>query len=246
MDVGGFLGRPLLPDMQLTALAGGFPMLQSGGVLDMPDFASFNPRTHTMLVRAPSPIMELPPSPTRENEVKQAMEVMLRSSSPRNPVLVGDSLASVNAVLQQLQSLIRAGEVAEELRNVQILTPDFSSQSFRVRTRQEMDEMHMALSKKVDECMPRGCIVHIGDLQWFVDPLPPNPSGSSTYCAAKHTAVELERMLERHKNNHLWFISVASSHNYVQCQALHPTLESKWGLQGVSIASPINFGPNHR
>lgn len=205
---------------------------------------SFPSRVHPMLGRAPQPTVEPLSSPTIDKVVQQVIEVLLRPAK-KNPVLVGDSLANVHAVFKQLQTVIKSGDVAEPLQNIPILTPELSSLSFQSRSRPEMEGKLAELSKIVDDCMPRGCILHVGDLQWFVDPVPQNSLGS-TYCAAQHTAIELGHILERHKGNRLWFIGVATSQTYSRCQALYPTLESQWELQLVDVASPVNFGFNAR
>jgi len=100
----------------------------------------------------------------------------------------------------------------------------------------EIEQKLGELSRIVDECMPEGALLHLGDLQWLSDPVQVK-KGTASFCPAQHAVAELERLLLRHAGSRLWFVGVATQQVFARCQARHPELEGRWGLQPLQVAS---------
>ncbi|CAM6037714.1 unnamed protein product [Sphagnum compactum] len=177
----------------------------------------------------------------RENDVCRLIEILLRPSK-RNALLVvdSDSSACANAVVEDLAILIKLGQVPEQLRTLKVLDPQLSSLSFAACSQLDMEQKLGKLSKIVDECMPAGAVLHLGDLQWLSDPVHIK-KGAMSFCPAQHAAAELERLLLRHAGSRLWFVGVATQQVFVKCQAQHPELEVQWGLQPLQVASSTSL-----
>jgi hypothetical protein len=177
----------------------------------------------------------------RENDVFRLIEILLRPSK-RNALLVvdSDSSARANAVVKDLAILIKMGQVPEQLCRLKVLDPQLSSLSFASCSQLDMEQKLGKLSKIVDECMPAGAVLHLGDLQWLSDPVH-FKKGAVRFCPAQHAAAELGRLLLRHAGSRLWFVGVATQQVFVKCQARHPELEVQWGLQPLQVASSTSL-----
>lgn len=177
----------------------------------------------------------------RADDVCQLIEILLRPSK-RNALLVvdSDSSARANAVVKDLAILIKMGQVPEQLCRLKVLDPQLSSLSFASCSQLDMEQKLGKLSKIVDECMPAGAVLHLGDLQWLSDPVHIK-KGAVHFCPAQHAAAELERLLLRHAGSRLWFVGVATQQVFVKCQARHPELEVQWGLQPLQVASSTSL-----
>ncbi|CAK9199063.1 unnamed protein product [Sphagnum troendelagicum] len=177
----------------------------------------------------------------RENDVCRLIEILLRPSK-RNALLVvdSDSSARADAVVKDLAILIKMGQVPEQLCRLKVLDPQLSSLSFASCSQLDMEQKLGKLSNIVDECMPAGAVLHLGDLQWLSDPVH-FKKGAVRFCPAQHAAAELGRLLLRHAGSRLWFVGVATQQVFVKCQARHPELEVQWGLQPLQVASSTSL-----
>jgi hypothetical protein len=173
----------------------------------------------------------------KENDICRLMEILLRSTK-RNALLVvdSDSSACASAIVKDLALRIKTGQVPEQLHGLQVLEPQLSSSSFALCSQLEIEQKLGELSRIVDECMPGGALLHLGDLQWLSDPVQVK-KGTASFCPAQHAVAELERLLLRHADSRLWFVGVATQQVFARCQARDPELEGRWGLQPLQVAS---------
>uniref|UniRef100_A0A7I4AUF5 Clp R domain-containing protein n=1 Tax=Physcomitrium patens TaxID=3218 RepID=A0A7I4AUF5_PHYPA len=172
--------------------------------------------------------------PLRDEDVLNILEIFLKPKN-RNVILVGDTMAA-NNVSSNLALKIKHGNVPAQLQCLQFLDPQLSSSSFGYCSSLEIEQKLAELSKIVEECMPAGAILHIGDLQWLAEPMQLK-KGPSNFCPAQRTASELCQLLIRHASNRLWFIGVATPQIFARLQVLHPSLLADWGLQPVQISA---------
>jgi len=179
----------------------------------------------------PAPAAGLPTA--KDEDVQNILEIFLRPRN-RNAILIGDTTANANATVEDLALGIKNGNVPAQLQGLQFLDPKLSSSSFGYCSSLEMEQKLAELSKIVEECMPAGAILHIGDLQWLAEPMQLK-KGPSNFCPAQRTAAELRQLLIRHANNRLWFVGVATPNIFSRLQALYPSLTSDWGLEPVQV-----------
>lgn len=172
--------------------------------------------------------------PPRKEDVQSILDIFLRPRN-RNAVLIGDTTVNANATVEDLAHRIKNGTVPAQLQGLQFLDPKLSSSSFGYCSSLEMEQKLAELSKIVEECMPAGAILHIGDLQWLAEPMQLK-KGPSNFCPAQRTAAELRQLLIRHANNRLWLVGVATPNVFARLQALYPSLTNDWGLEPVQIA----------
>lgn len=174
-----------------------------------------------------------------EGCAKRVFEILLKTKR-RNPVLVGDSATSVEAVVRDLMRRIQTGDVPEQLRGVKFLHEHLSILSKLSASKEDLEMKFIKLNNDVQKLMPGGAIIHLGDLHWLLDlsqrkGLANWPSG---FCPVQYAAVEIRQLLSRYLGSgRMWLIGTASSQTYLHCQMQHPTLESQWELQPFSISS---------
>lgn len=173
--------------------------------------------------------------PSREEDIRNVVEILLAGRN-RNAVLIGDTAVGANAVVEDLAFRIKNGNVPAQLQGLQFLDPKLSLSSFSFCSSLEMEQKLAELSKIVEECMPAGAILHIGDLQWLTEPMQLK-KGPSNFCPAQRTAAELRNLLHRHASNRLWFMGVVTPHIFTRLQALYPSLASEWNLQPVQVTT---------
>lgn len=185
-----------------------------------------------LMLRGVSHMVSLP---SREEDIRNVVEILLAGRS-RNAVLIGDTAVGANSVVEDLAFRIKNGNVPAQLQGLQFLDPKLSLSSFSYCSSLEMEQKLAELSKIVEECMPAGAILHIGDLQWLTEPMQLK-KGPSNFCPAQRTAAELRNLLHRHANNRLWFMGVVTPHIFTRLQALYPSLASEWNLQPVQVTT---------
>lgn len=173
--------------------------------------------------------------PSREEDIHNIVEILLAPRN-RNAILIGDTTVGANCVVEDLAFRIKNGTVPAQLQGLQYLDPKLSSSSFGYCSSLEMEQKLAELSKIVEECMPAGAILHIGDLQWLAEPMQLK-KGPSTFCPAQRTASELRQLLIQHANNRLWFVGVVTRNTFARLQILYPSLASEWSLQAVQVTT---------
>lgn len=166
----------------------------------------------------------------REEDVKKVMDI-LGKPSKRNPILVGESEPQevVKEVLRRVEK-IRDGV----LKNLKV-----------VCIQQELGGIDKVLGKVkelgglIERKMlvnSNGVIVDLGDLKWLVDQHQPANLGISEL--AREAVAEMGKILRKFcETMRVWFIGTATCETYLRCQVYHPTMETEWDLQVVSIVA---------
>lgn len=174
------------------------------------------------------------------DDVKRVFEILLKRKR-RNPVLVGESGMSVEAVLRELVHRIERSDVPEQLQGVKFVPAQLSVVFLENACKEDLEMKFDRLNHTVEGLMAGGgAIIHLGDLQWLLETLQAKGLAprQSAFCPVQYAATEMRHLLDRYLGSgRLWLIGIATSHTYLGCQVQHPNLESQWELQPVSIGS---------
>ncbi|KAJ4911146.1 Double Clp-N motif-containing P-loop nucleoside triphosphate hydrolases superfamily protein [Raphanus sativus] len=158
---------------------------------------------------------QLQRSGVNENDdVERVMDILGRGKK-RNPVLVGDS--EPGRVTREVFKRIESGEASAVVKSSEVVNFEEIG-SVRIR---ELDGL---LETRIEKNSDTGVVLNLGDLKWLVEGQPSSAVG------------ELRRLLEKYEGR-LWFIGTATCETYLRCQVYHPSMESDWDLQAVSLAS---------
>lgn len=174
------------------------------------------------------------------DDLKRVFEVLVKRKR-RNPVLVGDLGTCVEAVIGDLRHRLERGDVPQQLQGVKFLPAQLSFVSLLTTSKDDLERKFIDLNNAVNDLMPGGAIIYLGDLQWLLEtsPLKGLLSRPSTFSPMQYVATEMRQLLTRHLGSgRIWLIGTATSHTYLGCQVEHPILESQWELQPVHIDSP--------
>lgn len=184
----------------------------------------------------------------KNEDIASVMKVLLRKGSRRNPVIVGDCLLSTENVVRELMLRVERGEVPEPLRVVRFVSPQFSSLSLRLLSREDVDHKLQELRRTLSNCLAGGsAIIYAGDLKWAAD-RDEKVDGfcnnsikygiSNGYCPVEHIIMELGRILVHYsESRRLWLMATATYQTFMRCQTRQPSLETLWGLHAAPIPS---------
>eukprot|EP01018_Ginkgo_biloba_P039985 Gb_09621 [translate_table: standard] len=189
--------------------------------------------------------LELSSSASRNEDVRNMVEVLLRKNKRRNTVIVGDCLLSTENVVRELMVRVERGDVPDPLKTVQFIIPQFSAFSFRLASKDDVEQKLEEMRRRISNCLVNGgVIIYAGDLRWAVDATAPpqqlqqQKNVDNYYCPVEHITMELGRILSCHaESRKLWLIATATYQTYMRCQMRQPSLETQWGLQAVPIPS---------
>lgn len=168
----------------------------------------------------------------KNDEVDRVMDILGRAKK-KNPVLVGDS--EPGRVIREILKKIEDGEVgnlAAKSSKVIRFEEINSDKSVRIR---ELDDL---LETRIGNSDPGGkVILDLGDLKWLVEqPSSTQPPPTLAVEVGRTAVAELRRLLEKFEGK-LWFIGTATCETYLRCQVYHPSMETDWDLQAVSVAA---------
>lgn len=184
----------------------------------------------------------------KNEDIASIMKVLLRKGTRRNPVIVGDCLLSTDNVVKELMFRVERGEVPEPLRVVRFVSPQFSSLSLRLWSREDVEHKLAELRRTINTCLAGGsAIIYAGDLKWVADRDEKvdgfcnnnNKSGTSNgYCPVEHIIMELGRILVSYsESRRLWLMATSTYQTFMRCQMRQPSLETLWGLHAAPIPS---------
>ncbi|KAG6386590.1 hypothetical protein SASPL_151756 [Salvia splendens] len=173
-----------------------------------------------------------PPSPpplTPPQDISNLLQIM--SSRRSNAVIIADNPATAESLISNLISLVKRGDVPEQIKSTRVVKFQFSSVPLALMRNEEV-EMNVAdLKRKVDSYAASGnVIVYVGDLKWAADAGP----------AVSHLVNEIGKLVASYSSSSLvkvWLMATASYQTYVKCQMKQPPLDALWGLQPLSIPS---------
>lgn len=184
----------------------------------------------------------------KNEDIASVMKVLLRKGTRRNPVIVGDCWLSTENVVRELMMRVEGGDVPEPLRLVRFVSPQFSSLSLRLLSREDVEHKLAELRRTLNICLAGGsAIIYAGDLKWAADRDEKvdgffnnnNKSGTSNgYCPVEHIIRELGRILVSYsESQRLWLMATATYQTFMRCKLRHPSLETLWGLHAAPIPS---------
>jgi hypothetical protein len=80
-------------------------------------------------------------------------------------------------------------------------------------------------------------VLYLGDLKWIADFWSSyGEQRRSYYCTADHIILELKRLVHGFsETGRLWLMGIATFQTYMKCKAGHPSLETMWELNPVTI-----------
>ncbi|VVB16357.1 unnamed protein product [Arabis nemorensis] len=165
----------------------------------------------------------------KNDEVDRVMDILGRGKK-KNPVLVGDS--EPGRVIREILKKIEDGEVGDlSVKNLKVIHFEeiSSDKALRIKELDGLLETRIRNSDKV--------ILDLGDLKWLVEqPSSTQPPASVAVEVGRTAVTELRRLLEKFQGK-LWFIGTATCETFLRCQVYHPSMETDWDLQAVSVAS---------
>ncbi|KDP34241.1 hypothetical protein JCGZ_07812 [Jatropha curcas] len=181
----------------------------------------------------------------RNEEIKRLVDILLKNKK-RNPVLVGDSEPEM--VVKELLKRIENKEIGDGLlKNVQVihLEKDYLD---KAQLLSKIIELGGLIENRIAN-LDCGVIVDLGDLKWLVEQPVNFPGGGGGIqqqqqqivseagrAAVAEMAKLLARFGEKSGGGRVWLIGTATCETYLRCQVYHPSMESDWDLQVVSIA----------
>ncbi|KAI6682526.1 hypothetical protein NL676_036407 [Syzygium grande] len=181
----------------------------------------------------------------RGEEVKRVVDVLLRPKK-RNPVLVGES--EPEAVVKELLKRVENKELGDGLlKNIQVAPLDNEIGSDEAKIPAKFQQLGDVLETKMGNSGGGGGVVlDLGDLKWLVEQ-PAAAHGSGTVQPQQQLVsnkgrimvAEMAKLLSRFEKSscRLWLIGTATCETYLRCQVYHPSMETEWDLQALSIAA---------
>lgn len=153
-------------------------------------------------------------------------------------------MLSTENVVRELMVRVERGEVPEPLRVVRFVSPQFSSLSLRLLSREDVEHKLAELRRTISNCLAGGsAIIYAGDLKWAADRDEKvdgfcNNNIKSGYCPVEHIIMELGRILVHYsESRRLWLMATATYQTFMRCQTRQPSLETLWGLHTAPIPS---------
>ncbi|VYS70682.1 unnamed protein product [Arabidopsis thaliana] len=171
---------------------------------------------------------------SKNDDVERVMDILGRAKK-KNPVLVGDS--EPGRVIREILKKIEVGEVGNlAVKNSKVVSLEEISSDKALRIK-ELDGLLQTRLKNSDPIGGGGVILDLGDLKWLVEqPSSTQPPATLAVEIGRTAVVELRRLLEKFEGR-LWFIGTATCETYLRCQVYHPSVETDWDLQAVSVAA---------
>ncbi|KAH9611348.1 hypothetical protein KSS87_001972 [Heliosperma pusillum] len=172
----------------------------------------------------------------RVEDVKKVVDILTRFKK-RNPVLVGES--EPREVVKEVLSKIDKDEIQIHdgvVKGIEVILAEKEMGSDRGQFPTKLNELGTLIESKmaVNSKGGSGVIIDLGDLKWLVD----QPSNQGISEAARGAVSEMGKVLRKFgEGSKIWFIGTATCETYLRCQVYHPTMETEWDLQVVSIVA---------
>ncbi|RWW06307.1 hypothetical protein GW17_00030374 [Ensete ventricosum] len=189
-----------------------------------------------------------------KNEDVMSVVDTLVSGRRSRIVIVGECLATAEAVVGGVMDKVDKKEVPEGLRNVQFLTLPLLS--FKQMPLEEVDQKIGEMRCFVKSCcMERGVVLYLKDLNWAAESrIGRGEKGRTYYCPLEHVIMEIRNLIcggfeGANSNERLCLVSAATYQTYMRCRIGNPSLETLWGLQPLQIPAggfrlSLNFSPS--
>ncbi|KAL3579494.1 hypothetical protein D5086_020998 [Populus alba] len=169
----------------------------------------------------------------RNDDVMSVLNTLL--GKKRNTIITGECLATAESVVRGVMDKFERGEVSGDLRSVRFKNlPLFS---FRSLSKEDLEQKLMELRCIVKSYISTGVVLYLGDLKWIADFWSSyGEQRRSYYCTVDHIIMELRRLVHGFsETGRLWLMGIATFHTYMKCKAGHPSLETMWELNPVTI-----------
>ncbi|KAK1399854.1 Clp R domain-containing protein [Heracleum sosnowskyi] len=176
---------------------------------------------------------------SRNEDVKKVIDILLRSTKKKNPVLVGDSEPEI--VIKEVLRRIEGGELSEGvLKNVKVIHIGKDLLSDKTQIAAKIEELGGVIESQIGD---RGIIIDLGDLKWLVEQPGVGLAGQQLVGSEIGRAVvaEMGKLIGRYGERKIWLTGTATCETYMRCQVYHPSMENDWDLQAVPIASKSMF-----
>ncbi|KAF8397962.1 hypothetical protein HHK36_016888 [Tetracentron sinense] len=174
-----------------------------------------------------------PSDQVRSEDVMSILDTLMNKK--RSTVIVGECLATTEAVVRGAIDKVDKGDVPEALRDVQFISlPLFS---FENLPKEEVEQKLGELRCLVKSCVSRGAVLYLGDLKWTAEfSASFGEQGRNYYCPVEHLIMELGRLVcGIGESGKLWLMGIATFQTYMRCRIGHPSLETIWGLHPLTI-----------
>ncbi|GAB2246909.1 hypothetical protein Droror1_Dr00006791 [Drosera rotundifolia] len=169
----------------------------------------------------------------RGEEMRKVIEILSRTKK-RNPILVGE--AEPEALVREVLRRIEMNEVVGgSLRNVAVISLEKDPALAGLRMDAKITELGDLIERRMMSC--GGVIVDLGDVKWLLD----QPTGAQE--AGRMVVAEMAKLMTKYGDSddgsggRLWLIGTATCETCLRCQVYHPTMETDWDLQVLSIAA---------
>lgn len=174
------------------------------------------------------------PLPFNTNDVMSVIDTMMRNKM-KNPVIVGECLASAEGVIKGLITKFESGDICGNLKFVQFVSLPLYSLTHlsREEVQNKVGELRCFLRSYV--C--KGVVLYLGDLKWVSEFWSSYCGQRSTYYSPlEHMIMELGRLLSGFwESGKFWLMGTATFQTYMRCQTGHPSLETLWDLHPLTI-----------
>ncbi|CAL9188093.1 unnamed protein product, partial [Musa hybrid cultivar] len=175
-----------------------------------------------------------------KNEDVMSVVDTLVSGRRRRIVIVGECLATAEAVVGAVIDKVDKKEVPEGLRDVQFITLPLLA--FKHMPLEEVDQKIGELRCFVKSCcVERGVVLYLKDLNWAAESrIGRGEKGRTYYCPLEHVIMEIRNLIcggfeGANSNERLCLVSAATYQTYMRCRIGNPSLETLWGLQPLQI-----------
>ncbi|XP_010262964.1 PREDICTED: protein SMAX1-LIKE 3-like [Nelumbo nucifera] len=170
----------------------------------------------------------------RSEDVVSVLETLMNRRR-RSTVIVGECLATTEAVVRAVMDKIDKGDVPEALRDVKFVC--LPLYPFGNLSKEEVEQKLGELKCLVKTCVSRGVVLYLGDLKWAAEVgAGSGEQGRNYYWPLEHMVMEIGRLLcGIGESGRLWLMGIATFQTYMRCRIGNPSLETIWGLHPLTI-----------
>ncbi|KAL2526028.1 Double Clp-N motif-containing P-loop nucleoside triphosphate hydrolase superfamily protein [Abeliophyllum distichum] len=169
------------------------------------------------------------------DDVMSVVEAMMNKKR-KNTVIVGECLATAEAVVKAVINKFDKKDVPLDLRFVQFISvPLFTLKNV---SRQEYEEKLGELRSFVKSSVSRGIVLYLGDLNWVSEYWSKygEQRNIGYYCPVEYMIMEISRLVSGDgENKKLWIMGIATFQTYNNCKNGSPSLETLWNLHPLAI-----------
>lgn len=183
----------------------------------------------------------------RSEDVVRVLDC-LSSVNKGSVVIVGECVSLSEGVIKVVMDKIAKGEVLEDLRNTQLIPLPLSS--FRIMTREEVDNKVMELRSLVRSCClgRRGALFILEDFKWACEAwenirLEKQRSYTNySYSPIEQMIMEVSSLINNSSNERVWLLGFCTNSSYMSCTLGEPSLETLWCLHSLAISDIEGLG----